>query len=340
MSSATPLPEGLFFDLISAEEVEAVYRLEIQGFSPDEASTLERLRFRQEKAPELFLGAFVPQTGSNRTLLGYVDGVLSSEITLTAESMSTHVPGARTVIIHGVCVTPDARKRGIASALLAEYQRRLADAGSYERALLIAHEEMIAFYERIGFKSRGLSSIIYAGIPWFELEWTVPTENLYDSQGTSPAIPSGLLEALRGQNVSRRQGQLLSSFQDGILDVSKKGDQSSNRYDLLCINEHCGSIILREGGAVLRERESVQMEPAGSGHPNLPTLPPPPDKMHWWLVTPSPMSFENIGFSKPTQSEKPLKLLACAECDLGPVGWCEPGGNEFWVACQRVRYRT
>jgi len=100
------------------------------------------------------------------------------------------------------------------------------------------------------------------------------------------------------------------------------------------------------------------MEPAGIIHPDLPSLPPPPDKTHWWLVTPSPMSFENIGFSNPTHTgshaphihnpfflylsdlDKPLKLLACAECDLGPVGWCEPGGNEFWVACRRVRYKT
>jgi hypothetical protein len=34
MSSATPLPEGLFFDLVSAEEVEAVHLLEIQGKPP------------------------------------------------------------------------------------------------------------------------------------------------------------------------------------------------------------------------------------------------------------------------------------------------------------------
>jgi GNAT superfamily N-acetyltransferase len=132
---------------------------------------LQTSSFRQKSAPGLFLGAFVPQTGTKRTLLGYVDGVLSSETTLTSESMSTHVPGARNVLIHGVCVTPDARKRGIANALLAEYQRRLAAAGSYERVLLIAHEEKIGFYERIGFKSRGLSSIAFAGIPWFELEW-------------------------------------------------------------------------------------------------------------------------------------------------------------------------
>jgi len=299
-------------------------------------------RFRQANAPDLFLGAFVPQTSGKRGLLGYVDGVLSSEATLTSESMSTHVPGACTVLIHGVCVSSDSRRRGIASALLAEYQRRLAATGSYERALLIAHEEKVAFYERVGFKSRGLSSISFAGIPWIELEWVVPPEKPSEPQGIPQAIPPGLLEALRGQGVTpRRQGQLLSSFQGGILDVSEEGegDQRSNGFDLLCINERCGSIILKRGVAVLRECESVQMEPIGSGHPDLPALPPPPEKTHWWLVTPSPMSFENIGFSRPTHSDKPLKLLACAECDLGPVGWSEPGGNEFWVACQRVRYK-
>lgn len=172
--------------------------------------------------------------------------------------MSTHVPGARTVLIHGVCVIPDARKRGVATALLAEYQKRLAAAGSYERALLIAHEDKAAFYERIGFKSRGLSTISFAGVPWVELEWVVPFEKTVDTQGVPQAIPSGILEALQGQSVSqRRQGQLLSSFQDGILDVSETGDQRSNRYDLLCINERCGSFILRRGVAVLQERESV-----------------------------------------------------------------------------------
>ena len=63
MSSAGPLLESLFFDLVSAEEVEAVHLLETQGklpmiltyvlyvtvfslgFSSDEAATLEQLRY-------------------------------------------------------------------------------------------------------------------------------------------------------------------------------------------------------------------------------------------------------------------------------------------------------
>lgn len=176
--------------------------------------------------------------------------------------MSTHVPGARTVLIHGVCVSSNARRRGIASALLAEYQRRLAATGSYECALLIAHEEKATFYERVGFKSRGLSKISFAGISWIELEWVVPLEKPSDLQSTSQAIPPGLLEALQGQGATPRlQGQLLLSFQGGILDVSEEseGDQRSNGFDLLCINESCRSVILKRGVAVLRERESVQV---------------------------------------------------------------------------------
>ena len=212
--------------------------------------------FRKRIAPELFLGAFVPQTDSGRTLLGYVDGVLSSEPTLTSESMSTHVPGARTVLIHGVCVSPNVRGRGIATALLLEYQRRLAAAGAYDRALLIAHEDKGSFYEGVGFKSRGISSITFAGVPWLELEWVVPVDTI-DSQGAlQAAITPRLLEALQSQSaLPPRNGRLLSSFENGIFDVS----QTSNIYDLLCVNERCGSVILKRGVAALRERESLQV---------------------------------------------------------------------------------
>ncbi|KAI0300098.1 hypothetical protein B0F90DRAFT_1817702 [Multifurca ochricompacta] len=247
MESAAALPEGLFFDLISAKEVDTVYELEAKSFPPEEAATIEKLRYRQENAPELFLGAFVPHTGGGRALLGYVNGVLSSEATLTSESMSTHVLGAHTVLIHGVCVASDSRRRGIASALLAEYQRRLEAAGSYERALLIAHEDKLGFYERFGFKSRGLSNISFAGVTWLELEWTVPVE--VDRSGSAPhTILPGLLESLQGRSNPQLQGQLLSAFTNGILDVSEtEGDRTINRYDLLCVNDVVGVLSLGEG---------------------------------------------------------------------------------------------
>ena len=35
---------------------------------------------------------------------------------------------------------------------------------------------------------------------------------------------------------------------------------------------------------------------------------------------------------------KQIKFLICADCDVGPLGWCEEGGKEFWLACSRVKY--
>jgi len=34
---------------------------------------------------------------------------------------------------------------------------------------------------------------------------------------------------------------------------------------------------------------------------HLPSLPPPPETAQWWLIGPSPMEFENVGFTRPVQ---------------------------------------
>ncbi|KAE9394079.1 Mss4-like protein [Gymnopus androsaceus JB14] len=161
--------------------------------------------------------------------------------------------------------------------------------------------------------------------------------------------PAGLWEALQASSSKPRpKSHLLSSFPNAIADVSDSTDsETTNQYDLLCPREGCGSVILKKGVARLKERESLQIEPSDiPAHPLLPALPSSSESIHWWLVTPSPMEFENIGFSRPVESlslspsGKKLKLLACAECDLGPLGWSEEGGNEFWLVCSRVGYRS
>ncbi|KAJ4487677.1 Mss4-like protein [Lentinula aciculospora] len=161
--------------------------------------------------------------------------------------------------------------------------------------------------------------------------------------------PAGLWEALQSSSSRPRlHSRPLSSFEHGISDVSELTDgETTNRYDLLCPRAQCGSIVLKKGAAVMKERESLQIESSDiPTHPLLPPLPSVPESSQWWLVTPTPMAFENVGFSRPVESlplspsGKKLKLLACAECDLGPLGWSEEGGSEFWLACSRVGYRS
>ncbi|KAJ3916197.1 Mss4-like protein [Lentinula edodes] len=165
--------------------------------------------------------------------------------------------------------------------------------------------------------------------------------------------PVGLWEALQASSSKPRPNpHPLSSFEHGIIDVSESTDgEKINKYDLLCPRAECGSVILKRGVAALKEREShgqfSQIEPSDIPiHPLLPQLPSASEFTQWWLITPNPMQFENVGFSRPVESlslspsGRKLKLLICAECDLGPLGWSEEGGTEFWLACSRVGYRS
>ncbi|KAJ6573938.1 Mss4-like protein [Mycena vulgaris] len=166
-----------------------------------------------------------------------------------------------------------------------------------------------------------------------------------NTSSTSEALPPGVFAALLPRR-NRPIPTALASFPGGITDVSTPDANSLyNKYDLLCPRPECGSIILRTGIAKLLERPSIQMEPTDRTPPQLLSLPQPPAPASWWLVTPSPMEFENIGFSKPvtplsSAGDKQLKLLLCAQCDLGPLGWSEVDGTEFWLACSRVGYRV
>lgn len=47
----------------------------------------------------------------------------------------------------------------------------------------------------------------------------------------------------------------------------------------------------------------MQLEPEGLiANPMLLPLPTPPETAQWWLITPSPLLFENIGTSRPLQT--------------------------------------
>ncbi|KAJ7171740.1 Mss4-like protein [Mycena crocata] len=165
-----------------------------------------------------------------------------------------------------------------------------------------------------------------------------------NSTNKEQSLPPGVLTALLPRRI-RPVPTALAAFPGGIADISiAESNVLYNKYDLLCPRPECGSIIIHKGVAKLIQRPSVQMEPANRTPPHLLPMPEPPELTAWFLITPSPLEFENIGFSKPVDplraNSKQLKLLLCAQCDLGPLGWSEVDGTEFWLACSRVGYRV
>ncbi|KIJ60766.1 hypothetical protein HYDPIDRAFT_138703 [Hydnomerulius pinastri MD-312] len=172
------------------------------------------------------------------------------------------------------------------------------------------------------------------------------TDETNSSPPQASSFPPGILDALRQASQGSTQGRTLQEMTLGLTVPHKSEDGVlTNKYDLLC-PRGCKSVILKSGVGKWVERGGLQMDAPGHPlDPSLAPLPPPPATVQWWLVTPSPMEFENIGFTRPIASieessapAKPLKLLICADCDVGPLGWSEEGGQEFWLACSRVKY--
>ncbi|WVF66540.1 hypothetical protein IAT40_001280 [Kwoniella sp. CBS 6097] len=152
-----------------------------------------------------------------------------------------------------------------------------------------------------------------------------------------------------------------------------KGEKGLNARRIYCTREGCGSVILSERvgdwtvfeGAVLPDDPASPFSASSSTSASTLTT----NGVPHWHVPQSPFAFDNIGFSKPdlnnpdplpsfvprpgqpraqapegtvaapgfTGSAK-VKWLICAECDLGPIGWSWEGGNEAWLAVDRVTY--
>ncbi|PVG01045.1 Mss4-like protein [Serendipita vermifera] len=171
-----------------------------------------------------------------------------------------------------------------------------------------------------------------------------PNSNADSSQDASISIPpeiqANILQALASSSSKNRpKGSLLSTF-TGKAEVLAEND--ANKYNLLCPRPECGSVIMLKG--VAKCKELAAADPIDSENhalsPHLPALDHTAETS-WWYVSGSPMVFENVAFSRAIPSTSggvTKKLLACGECELGPLGWS--AGNEYWLAIDRVSYKT
>jgi len=59
-----------------------------------------------------------------------------------------HEQDGGTVGLHTLCVHPACRAKGLGTMLLTEYVKRLDKVDGIQRIALIAHDELVPFYER------------------------------------------------------------------------------------------------------------------------------------------------------------------------------------------------
>ncbi|PWN37362.1 Mss4-like protein [Meira miltonrushii] len=195
------LPQGLYFDLVRANEVGHAYRLEVQSYDQDDSATWETLRYRQREAPHLFLGAFLPQPLPKvsgplsmsgpppRKMIGFVCGTASSA--LTARAIKNHSDDEHSwlVCLWSVCVASEYRKKGLGLKLIEEYIRRMrrAEEGEskkgYECVATLCHEDTIPLFEKAAFKKLGVSHVNAGSGGWFELRRYISPKDHDEEEG-------------------------------------------------------------------------------------------------------------------------------------------------------------
>jgi ribosomal protein S18 acetylase RimI-like enzyme len=70
--------------------------------------------------------------------------------------------------ILGLAVSPSYQKRGVASALLAHFEKE-ASVKQRETITLTCKENLIRFYENYGYRSLGVSNSEHGGVIWYNM---------------------------------------------------------------------------------------------------------------------------------------------------------------------------
>lgn len=208
-TDSTGLPRNLTFDFVQPEEVRSAHALEVEGYPAEDAASYSKLLSRQQAAPHLFLGAYIPlpppkvagplSGPPRRKLIAFITGTAAPALTLRAMSSHDTSEDAHMVCIHSVCVAPEYQRKGLATKLLEAYIARVrrAEDGKgpegakgrrgYETFALLAHDELTALYRKVGFKVQCHSHIQYGSGQWLEMRRSV-----YPSPGSTTSNRSAV----------------------------------------------------------------------------------------------------------------------------------------------------
>jgi len=77
--------------------------------------------------------------------------------------------GGKTVALHSLAVLPELQKHRIGTTLMKTFIEMMQTSQNVERISLITWEELVPWYESLGFENKGHSASTYAGKTWYDL---------------------------------------------------------------------------------------------------------------------------------------------------------------------------
>jgi len=103
---------------------------------------------------------------------------IPSSNTSPTDAKVGHQEAGRTICIHSLAVLPQYQDRGLGKTLMEAFLQRTASHGVADRAALLAHKDLIPYYEKFGFENKGESEVRFGGGGWYDM-----VKELKDEEG-------------------------------------------------------------------------------------------------------------------------------------------------------------
>jgi|GEM_PF-585952 ABC-type lipoprotein export system ATPase subunit/GNAT superfamily N-acetyltransferase len=151
----------------SFEEAQELAEIELACFLPEEAATLEQIKSRLRAFPYHFQVAYL-----NHKIIGFVDGPVTDDDKISDRmyaDVNVHKEEGSYQTVFGLNVLPEFRQKGFAHRLM-HHLIKQAKREKRKAVILTCKENLIGFYEAMGFQNKGISNSLHGGAVWYDME--------------------------------------------------------------------------------------------------------------------------------------------------------------------------
>lgn len=151
---------------VQITDLDQLLFIEDEGFSIEEAATKEAFVERIQLIADTFIVA-----EKEGEILGYINGPIINEPYITDdlfEEIKENPKRGGYQSILGLAVSKQARNQGIAKILI-EKMEELIEENEREGITLTCKQELVSFYEKLGFVNHGTSESKHGGVSWYNL---------------------------------------------------------------------------------------------------------------------------------------------------------------------------
>lgn len=150
----------------SIEDLEQLDEIEQICFPPKEAASCDTIESRLKVYGRSFQLAEL-----DGKIIGFINGSIINDMVIHDEhygDTSYHDVNGEYQSIFGLCMLPEYRKSGYASALVNALINTAADSGR-KGLTLCCKEEKISYYEKLGFVNHGKSASDHGSAVWYNM---------------------------------------------------------------------------------------------------------------------------------------------------------------------------